>query len=449
MRLTNCIRPFATLAVLLSAAAPAVAQMEHAPPAREVDGLTAQPIDILRLEGSIVFNVETKEAVAVADLWFRTGAAGTPVFDLRQPLITAATLDGAGIDPMIISKHEFGENTGTMRILQVELEAGTEHHLHLEYPLQKPESPEAQEIGWADGGVHWDTWFSDLNQGRYLEMWFPANLLYDQHPFTLTLQVVGADEDHELITNATVQELDEHHWKLDFPPTYTAFSPMVVVIPESRVERSQSVAKLEGGRNIRVDVTRLKETRVTLQQVHEATAQALQDFSDSMGPWPHGDRCTVFVWTGGRSMEYDGATTTSMGALRHELFHSWFGRGAKPASQNGGWWDEAWNVYFCDGRRPRGNAVEREGAPLTLSSSDPWNRVTPGASYMAGSFFFGRVAHVMGEDALIAAMAEFFQDYSPNPASTAQLVDKVVAAAGGKGAEVRALFDRYVYGRGR
>ena len=344
--------------------------------------------------------------------------------------------------------HDFGEATGTMRILEVEMEAGSEHHLHLEYPLTQPLSPAAQDIQWSAGGVHWDTWFSDLNQGRYLEMWFPANLLYDQHPFTLTLAIENAGEAHELITNGTVEVLGEHQWKLDFPATYTAFSALVVLIPAARVERSTSTAKLKGGRKIEIDVCRLVETRVSLEQVHEATAEALADFSESMGPWAHGDRCTVFVWTGGRSMEYDGGTTTSMGALRHELFHSWFGRGAKPASQNGGWWDEAWNVYFCDGRRPRGDAMAQESAPVTLSPADPWNRVTPGASYMAGAFFFGRLAHVMGEKSLIAAMSAFFQAHSPGPVSTAQLVDHLAEAAGKQGDEVRALFDRYVYGRG-
>ena len=44
-------------------------------------------------------------------------------------------------------------------------------------------------------------------------------------------------------------------------------------------------------------------------------------------------------------------------------------------------------------------------------------------------------------------MSAFFKAHSPNPVSTEQLVDHIAAAAGKKGDEVRALFDRYVYGK--
>jgi hypothetical protein len=40
-------------------------------------------------------------------------------------------------------------------------------------------------------------------------------------------------------------------------------------------------------------------------------------------------------------MEYDGGTTTASGNLKHETYHTWWGRGLKPASQNDAWWDEA------------------------------------------------------------------------------------------------------------
>ena len=242
------------------------------------------------------FNVEAKEARATAKMRFRTGQAGTPVFDLRQPLLTGLTIDGNGLDPLTLGTHEFGESTGTMRILNVELEANSVHELYLEYPLLKPLSPEAQEIGWADGGVHWDTYFSDLNHGRYLEMWFPANLLYDQHPFTLTVQVTGADEDHELVTNGTVETLGEHHWRMSFPPSYTAFSPMVVLIPGSRVDRSQSVAKLADGRSIRVDVCSSEPAEVISRQRRRGTRSSTAPLGSSTvaSSWSS-SRCSSMV----------------------------------------------------------------------------------------------------------------------------------------------------------
>jgi aminopeptidase N len=164
-----------------------------------------------------------------------------------------------------------------------------------------------------------------------------------------------------------------------------------------------------------------------------------------MGKWDHGDDCIVYVWKGSRSMEYDGATTTALGALDHEIFHSWFGRGVKPASQNDGWWDEAFNVYFADGRRPNRRVVEKEGKPVTLSSSNPYNRITPGTSYSLGAVFFGRLAHLLGADNLHTHMSDFYNKYTGQVASTADMENFLVTASGNE--EVRKLFARYVYGR--
>ena len=66
------------------------------------------------------------------------------------------------------------------------------------------------------------------------------------------------------------------------------------------------------------------------------------------GPWVHGDTFWAFVWGHGRGMEYDGATTASVPALEHEVFHSWFGRGVKPARAADGWIDEAWTTLGHD-----------------------------------------------------------------------------------------------------
>src|ERR1019366_8965479 len=40
------------------------------------------------------------------------------------------------------------------------------------------------------------------------------------------------------------------------------------------------------------------------------------------GPWAHGSSFVAVLWGAGRGMEYDGATTASVGALEHEVFHS-------------------------------------------------------------------------------------------------------------------------------
>ncbi len=415
-----------------------------APPPLEVDGLVGQPIDVLGLRARIHFDRRERSAACRAELLFEMAReAGFPVFDLRQE-IASAELDEEPIDPTDLAAHEVGPRTGSLRILERELAPGKVHRLVLEYPLGTPASPGARGIRWTeDGGLGWDLWFSDLSPGRYLEMWLPANLIHDRFPLELEIELDHLEGDHELVTNAAVRRLGRHHWKLAFPPTTTAFSPMIVIVPATEVERAASRVRI-GGRSIRIDVCRRLEAGGDLDRVTAQVARDLQEFERRIGPWPHGDRVTVYLWRGGRSMEYDGATTSSLGALRHELFHSWWGRGVKPASQNDGWIDEAWDTWQADGESPP--VPPGTGPPVQLCPADPWNRVTDHRSYGAGAAFFSRLAGLLGREELEARMAAFFRARVHEPVTTAEL--ECHLAAGDHEEEVRALFERYVYGRG-
>ena len=101
----------------------------------------------------------------------------------------------------------------------------------------------------------------------------------------------------------------------------------------------------------------------------------------SSGSYLHGNQFTAFMNVGG--MEYDGATTTGQAALRHECFHSWWGRGLKPASQADGWFDEAWTTYHDNGATGA-LALNFSNPAVTLSARNPWVRVTPSESYTSG-----------------------------------------------------------------
>lgn len=418
---------------------------EKAPPPLEIDGLVGMPIDIQSVSSRIVFDLEKKEARTVSTMVFEMTATGMPLFDLRQD-IDKATFNGELVDVAKLAQHNPGRTSGPIRILEVEAEAGKTHTLELEYLLKTPQSPSAIDVGWGEKTLDWDFFFSDLNHGRYLEMWFPANLLYDRHPTDVEFEIQGTKTKHSIVTNGASEELGPLHWKIQFPAHFTSFSAMLVVIPTERIERRESSFKLPNGDNVTMDIVVRDDAGVTLKQVAKQTASDIQEFHKSMGPWPHGDRVTVFVWSGSRSMEYDGATTTAMGALRHELHHSWFGRGVKPQNQNAGWWDEAWTVYHSDGGADRvGRAAEREGDPVHLSHSNIWNRTTPGGSYGKGAVLFGRIAKLIGHDALVAHMSSFYIERALQVATTEDMIEHLVKESGEE--EIRQLFHRYCYGK--
>ena len=415
-----------------------------APPPIAVDDLIGVPIDIQNLEASMVFDFETREIQVDALMTFMVGSeGGFPVFDLRQT-IDFAELDGAPIDPAMMQSHLISKQTGSLRILERDLTSGVAHTLRLKYEIDKPNAPSARGAVLRKSGLFWDIGLSDLNPGRYLEQWFPANLIYDQHPFTLELKMHGADAEHILVSNAAVTELAHHQWRLQFPAHMTALSPMIVLTPLADV--TQIVDELDLGKNgiIQIKIVKHKPVTQSLKAAMKSAKDSLKRFSSTMGPWPHGDRCIIYMRNSGSSMEYDGATTSSSGALNHELFHSWFGRGVKPASQNDGWFDEAWDVYFADLKAKSNKVYSKKDKPVTLCSSAPWNRMTSRLSYSRGSKLFASIAKKVGNKKLEKAMAAFFIANNMRPTSTATLEQHLIEALGEKA--VAPLFRMFVYG---
>ena len=138
------------------------------------------PIDIERLAASVRFDVSSQVAEVSARLEIRLdGPAGCPVFDLRQT-IESASLGRSTPPPEALAYCDMGAgDDARMRLVDVACAAGSPHVLELRYRLGTPEAAGAVPIGWSPGGVSWDLLMSDLEPGRYLEMWFPANLCHD------------------------------------------------------------------------------------------------------------------------------------------------------------------------------------------------------------------------------------------------------------------------------
>ena len=433
----------------LCLAAPVSAQLsddkDYAPAPMEVDGILAVPIDVQHLNASVVFDVDAKTVRVEAEMVFEmTGKGGNPIFDLRQE-IRSAELNGESIEPGKMAPHSFGDSAGTLRVIEKELEAGKLHALHLSYEWGTPKANQARPIEWGQTGVKWDTYLSDLNPGRYLEMWFPANLIYDRFGFELVLEIANAKADHHLLTNGELEELGRHKWRLRFPAHFSSFSPLIHIVPAEQAERSESRVKLKDGTILIVDILKELDAAGNIAAIQKQVARDFEEFSEAFGAWTHGERFSIYVWKSRRAMEYDGATSTNIGALRHEFFHSWFGRGLKPASQNDGWVDEAWDVYAADMPKGATPNTPENAPPVVLCSEDPWNRSTPGASYRAGSLFFARLAKLMGDDVLRGHMADFYKKRAGDVFTTAQLEQHLYCAS--KMPEVRQLFHRYVYGK--
>ncbi len=427
-----------------------------APPPVVVDGRRVVPPDVERIDAALRFDLDTREAVAKATVHFTAGGQdGHPALDLRQP-VEWLRLDGTSLDPSALPSRDLGAEPGAeMRVLDVSLEAGSPHRLEIGYRLEKPTAAGAEDIGWQDEGVRFDLWMSDLRPGRYLEMWVPAPLVHDRFALSLAVELLGKGRPHTLIANTGGVDAARggKKWSLRYPAHFTSLSPMLILAPSDQIEvRRSAVVIPDRERSLGVVCARSTDIDVDLEACAADLRAWLVYLSSRYGPWTHGDTFWALLWAPERGMEYDGATTSSVKALEHEVFHSWFGRGVKPARAADGWIDEAWTTWATSTRSSdrlgRFETVELglDEPPVELYPPSAWSRHTPLAAYTEGARLFAGLAALLGgPERLRAAMADWYRVNLGGFVTTNGLAAHLAAWSG---IDIGPWWARYVHGRG-
>jgi hypothetical protein len=422
------------------------------PPPTIVDGRRIVAPDVETIDASLRFDVVAREAIGEASVHFRAGeVTGHPALDLRQP-VESVVLDGTKLDPDAFVPFDLGGGPNAeMRILDISLEAGSRHRLDVGYRLGTPQAEGSEAIGWSDGGLRFDFWMSDLHPGRYLEMWMPAPLVHDRFTLNVSLELIGHDRPHTLVANTAGIDTSPGggRWSLCYPAHFTSLSPMLVLAPTDQVEVRRSALALPGrDRSLGLVCARHLEVDADLAACEADVKAWLVYLSARYGMWAHGDTCWAFLWGKPRGMEYDGATTASVAALEHEVFHSWFGRGVKPATASDGWIDEAWTTWATSQAGARFPSVELtlDEPPVELYPAQPWARRTPAAAYTDGARLFAGLAFLFGgPQRLRSAMADWYQSNAGRSATTDGLAAHLKAWSG---IDIGPWWARYVHGRG-
>lgn len=421
-----------------------------APPGKIVDGLAAVPIDIQHITASLIFDGVMSSGTGDATIDFIVGpGGGCPIFDLRQT-ITAVWLNGAPLAVADVALHDFGGGAGAeLRVVNSVLAANSSHTLRVTYALGTPQASTAGSyqpaMTWSAGPrLAFNFGFTDLGPGRYLEAWIPANLIFDQFDITIDVQVTNTTIPHTPITNGTVTVLGQNHWSIAFPGRFTAFSPLLEVRASDTVtSQTGSVVLPVSGTTVTIEAWKLTSSATDLAARITEISGFLTANESSTGTYVHGNRFVAFFNVGG--MEYEGGTTTSVGSLRHETFHSWWGRGVKPAGQADAWWDEAWTVYNDHGASGS-TPFNFTNPAVELSPRNPWTRLTPGASYSSGERVFEGAAALMTAASLRTHMSDFYTSRRARPATTPDLEAFLVSRSGQ--ATLVDGFHRFVYGFG-
>ncbi len=415
-------------------------------PVVNVDGLLAVPISISQINGSIRFDLETSVASVDVTMDFTLGrTGGCATFDLRQT-ISQAWLDGAAFPVANLTHRNLGGGANAdLRVLATNLAAGSEHQLRLVYSLDRPDSPGAMPIGWNGNKLSFDFWFTDLQPGRYLEMWLPANLLWDHYQVSLDIELVGSDISHTLITNGSRIELANNHWSISFSASWNASCHMLVIEASTELSSKFGSVTLASGTVIHTELYKHRSVAATLNTIEAQIHGFLQTNEVDIGRFVHSPKFTTYLWPSLRAMEYAAGTTTTLSALKHETFHSWFARGVFPANGQDGWWDEA-ITSWVDAGRPEIYLGLSESLS-TLCNRNRYSRVTPTAAYSRGASVFSGIAEEVGSSRLKLALQGIFKDYSLQSLSTEILEAELISRLGTL--RIADYFERYIYGFSR
>jgi hypothetical protein len=197
------------------------------------------PIDIQSLEAEVLFDVATQTADVVARMKFRVAHnSGRPIFDLLQD-VDSARLDGADVAVCDFRYDGISaDRSQRPRAIDFSLPAASSHTLELRYGLSHDGvAGRRQPLTWlvSPRGLCW-VCFTNLQNGGYLETWFPSNIVYDEFPFTLDIRLINAQMAHALVTNGVVTKLEAQHWRTEWPASDAIFSPVLVLSPSSSLE---------------------------------------------------------------------------------------------------------------------------------------------------------------------------------------------------------------------
>lgn len=408
--------------------------VSKAPPAFGYRNAMVVPVDFETLHIDYNFNAQSGVATGNAELVFSLGeGGGFPMLDL-VPNPTSILLDGAAVDLTDFPVINDPNSVTRFRVLLKSLLSNTSHVLQIAYPLS------SGDVSISGGRVRVGYFMSDLaSSGReFFEKYGPANYEFDAVTTTFTVSVTGTATEHEIFTNGAVVGAGVNSWRIAFPDYFTTSSFFFHLTEKNRYVRSSYVFS---GSEREIPVTVYSSSSSLTSSGVTRSKQVLSELEATYGGFAHSS-VVIYLTPDGGGMEYCGATMTSLGALGHELTHSYFARGVMPANGNAGWIDEA-IASWRDNGYPRSSAPNR--SPVNLGAFSSYRRHTTGDAYTLGakliSEFDGMFSAVGGMKTVLKQM---FQEYK-HTTITVHNFRSFLERASGQNLSV--VFDRYVFGK--
>jgi hypothetical protein len=383
-----------------------------------------------------VFRIDVEDVEVVFDLYpseRRVDARAALTFRMRPgqtraivhlgaggvPTGLALRLDGEALDPARpsdVRQFTFAGSGQASLELQRSLPPGAAHRLEAVYRLPL-----------ADAGGRFFTDVNDI-QGRGNEVFFPTlNTPHELARHVLVFRAHAAEPylavGSGLVTGRGSGDVQE--WALDTERPVASYTVMFHLAPA----RSHVLEE----RRIRSVDTRVL---APLGGVSAAEAFAVLDpwlaeLQAALGPFPMPRGLAVVLTQAGGGMEYYGGTTTSLRALRHEVFHMYFGCSTVARTYRDSWWDEAIDVWYELSADPSYAPIAESFRSGIVGGRSPVAVGFDTRAYDEGARVVQAVAAGMGgRDAMVRFLRDLHGRRSFDPFTTWDLADEVQARTG-------------------
>jgi hypothetical protein len=392
-------------------------------------------IDVEVVEAVIdVFPAEQRVQVWSATTFRMRPGQSRPIVHF-QPVLSgsevALALNGEGLDPrreadVRILRYDTSAQDSVE--LQRDLAAGVSHRLEASHTLPL-----------SDG---FRRFFSDVNdfEGHGNERLFPTlNVPHELARHILVFRVhssppyrfVGSG----LVTSGQGSGVQE--WRLDTERAVASYTVMFFLAPASDVV-------VEERRVDRVDVRVLSSLGgASVEEAYGQLETWLPELRTTLGPFPMPRGISIALTERGGGMEYYGGTITSLRALRHEVFHMYYGCSTIAMTYRDSWWDEAINMWYELSADPTFPPIFPEFRSGIVGNRTPVTVGFDRRAYDEGARIIQAVAMEMGgRGRAVEFFSQLHQRRRFDPFTTVDLANEILAFSG---ADFHERFGRWLY----
>lgn len=408
----------------------ALANLHLAPPDFDVNGERAIFVDFSKAEYDIVYNVLLKKINVKSRISFYSNKKGNPVFDL-VPKGKNVKINGQSVTISQINSP----NGSILQKVDLEIDPGF-HVLELENSFSKN-----VRFNLLKRTVSSAFWIRDLKERKFLEQYIPSNFEFDQYKIILNLTFAGIKKaKQDFYTNGELKKISENSFQITFPEYFTVSCPYFHTTPRGAKKRIDFYYKSIDGRDLPVTVYTSWWSHP--KKFMDETIKIFNELEKDYGPWGHNGFVAYETLPGTGGMEHAGATQTSLGALDHEMLHSYFAKGVLPANGNAGWIDEAiasWRDYGYQ-RKP---LPDFGGSNLGLGSV--YQRNTDSRAYALGREFMAYLDYKLQDvGGLKAFLRAYFKAYNHTVITQEHFKNNLEFFSG---IDLTEAFETYIWGK--